>query len=223
MTHALNLLGVWTCGHPRSASRRSSLLNILAVCTGNVCRSPLAEQLLTELVSGFDVSVSSAGTRARGGVPMTTETAEIAVTHGCDPRQVESHRARALTDEHLRSAHLALAMAREHRREIVETNPSVLRRTFTVRELSRLLADVSDDQLREESTRASGPLTPENKFSAMLLFAASRRGLVLPPAMAEDDDIVDPYRRSSRTYALSTEQLTSALPVVLRLVRLAHD
>lgn len=199
------------------------MLNILAVCTGNVCRSPLAEQLLSNLVSGFDVSVSSAGTRARSGVPMTAETAQIAVTNGCDPARVNSHRARSLTAEHLRPAHLALAMAREHRREIVETSPSVVRRTFTVRELSRLLADVSDDQLREESTRTSGPLTPENRFSAMLLFAANRRGVVLPPTVAEDDDIVDPYRRSGRTYALSTEQLMSALPVVPRMVRLAHD
>jgi len=205
-----------------TARRRSALLGILAVCTGNVCRSPLAEQLLIDRLAGFDVSVTSAGTRARDGASMTPETAGIAVSRGCIPERVASHRAQLLTPEHLRAANLALAMTREHRREIVEMDPSLVRRTFTFRELSRLLGGVSDDQLRDGSRPGVGQSTPEGRLSAMLAFAASRRGVV-SPVLPEDDDVVDPYRRSARTYALSAGQISEALPTVQRLVHLASD
>ena len=50
---------------------------ILIVCTGNICRSPLAEQLLRQnlTAAGIDAVVTSAGTRAMTGSAMTPEAA----------------------------------------------------------------------------------------------------------------------------------------------------
>ncbi|MDR6691216.1 protein-tyrosine phosphatase [Microbacterium sp. 1154] len=198
------------------------MLTIIAVCTGNICRSPLAAELLASRLTNLEVNISSAGTRARDGMQVTSQTTDIALAHGVLRGDVERHRSRFLTDELLRPAHLALAMAREHRRQIVEMNPSFTRKTFTVRELARLASGMSDDELLRSAASAEDVFDPSARFSAMLNLMASRRG-TLPPVAAEDDDVVDPYRRSSRTYELSEAQLLSALPSVERLVLLAFS
>jgi protein-tyrosine phosphatase len=53
----------------------------------------------------------------------------------------------------------------------------------------------------------------------VLRAVADQRGLT--PSVAEDDDVVDPYRRSSETYARSAAQLVPALDEVERIVRAA--
>jgi protein-tyrosine phosphatase len=53
----------------------------------------------------------------------------------------------------------------------------------------------------------------------VLKAVADQRGLV--PATADDDDVIDPYRRSSETYAKSAGQLIPALDEVERIVRVA--
>lgn len=196
------------------------MLNIIAVCTGNICRSPLAEHLLTARLADLDVRVFSAGTRARSGMGVTTETAQIALAYGGSPHEIADHRARFLTEDLLQSADLALAMAREHRRQIVEMTPSFSRKTFTVRELARLVSGIPDAELLSAADGDSESSDPTERLAAMLRVVAGRRG-TLAPAGAEDDDVIDPYRRSSRTYEVSASQLTAALPPVERLVRLS--
>ncbi len=50
-------------------STNTGPFKILTVCTGNICRSPLAEGLLRKVLRGLPVEVSSAGTGALVGVP----------------------------------------------------------------------------------------------------------------------------------------------------------
>ena len=58
--------------------RRTGPFSILTVCTGNICRSPLAEGLLRMVLGGLDVTVQSAGTAALVGEPMTEQNQRIA-------------------------------------------------------------------------------------------------------------------------------------------------
>lgn len=195
------------------------MLEILTVCTGNICRSPLAAQLLATRLADLDVAVSSAGARAREGMPMTPEAAALAVDRGVDPARTAAHGARYLTPAHVRGADLVLAMARDHRREIVELDPSRLRSAFTAREFARLAADVSDDEVRA-ATAAAGA-DPQERFAAALTVIAGRRGITLPPASPDDDDVVDPYGRSAETYERSAAELEPGLVAVERIVRIA--
>lgn len=194
------------------------MLEILTVCTGNICRSPLAAQLLTTRLADLGVTASSAGTRAREGMPMTPEAASLAVSRGVDAALTAAHGARYLTPAHVRSADFVLAMARDHRREIVELDPARMRSAFTAREFARLAADVSDDELRAAAADAADG---RERFAAMLAVIAARRGLTLPPASPEDDDVIDPYGRSAATYERSAEELEPGLAAVERVVRLA--
>jgi len=198
------------------------VLEILTVCTGNICRSPLAAQLLTTRLADLGVTVASAGVRAREGMPMTPEAADLALDRGADPALVAAHGARYLTPPHVRGADLVLAMARDHRREIVELDPSRMRSAFTAREFARLSSDVSDDELRHAAASAAdGRAGGRERFAAMLAVIAARRGLTLPPASPEDDDVIDPYGRSAATYERSAEELEPGLVAVERVVRLA--
>jgi len=193
------------------------MVGIVCVCTGNICRSPLAAHLLATRLADLDVRVTSAGTRARPGMGVTQETLKVAVRLGGMNESLQLHSASFLNDSHLSSADLALAMGREHRRAIVELDPPSVRKAFTLRELSRLVTAVGEDGL----VAATNKLTPSERLSDMLALLSSGRGVLAPPVSLDDDDVVDPYRRSERTYALSASQVTLALPAVETLIRLA--
>lgn len=196
------------------------MLNILVICTGNICRSPLVEQLLMNHLIDSPVRVSSAGTRGRAGAPMTPEATQMALQNGCEPEGVAQHSATLLNAGLLSWADWTIAMDRSHRRQIVEMQPGLMSRALTLREFGRLVEDVSDDMLLEVARR-SGDASAGGRAAAILTFAATRRGLVEPPASPEEDDVVDPYRRSMTTYKRSTSQILSALPAVERVARLA--
>jgi len=196
------------------------MLNILVVCTGNICRSPLVERLLMNHLVDSPVRVASAGTRARAGAPMTPEATLMALQNGCNPEGVARHTATLLDDSALSWADWTIALDRSHRRQVVEMQPGLMSRAFTLRELARLVEGVSDDTLLEVARR-SGDASAGSRAAEMLTFAATRRGLVEPPASPEDDDVVDPYRRSMTTYERSTSQILSALPAAERVARLA--
>ncbi len=96
------------------------MTHVLLVCTGNICRSPLAEALLRrELQSAkaADIVVSSAGTGAWDGAPGSEGAYLIALEHELD---LSEHRARLLTREVVEEAHLVLTMARHHRARVEE-------------------------------------------------------------------------------------------------------
>jgi protein-tyrosine phosphatase len=94
-------------------------MNILMVCTGNICRSPMAEGLLRQRLSqtrdGLQVSVHSAGTHGLDGEPAAPLAIRAAAEMGVD---ISPHRARSLDQEMVRQADLILVMEPFHR-EIV--------------------------------------------------------------------------------------------------------
>ena len=92
---------------------------VLFVCTGNICRSPLAEVLLRHVAQerGLDVAVSSAGTGAWNDAPASEGAYLVALERGLD---LSTHRARLLTRELVGEADLILTMSRHHRARVDE-------------------------------------------------------------------------------------------------------
>src|SRR5256884_7527024 len=93
--------------------------HVLFVCTGNICRSPLAAALLERALKerGLDVNVTSAGTGAWDGAPASEGAYLVGLERGLD---LSGHRARLLTRELVEQADLILTMARHHRARVDE-------------------------------------------------------------------------------------------------------
>ena len=120
-----------------------AMTSILVVCTGNICRSPIAEGFLRDaLVRRFGSrapAVSSAGTMGWEGSPASPESVIAAGERGSD---IEAHEARELGRSMIEGADLILCMAGEHREAVGAAVPEAARRTFTLKELVRLLEDL---------------------------------------------------------------------------------
>lgn len=89
-------------------------MHLLFVCTGNTCRSPLAEVIAKRIVKERDLSfltVSSAGTGAWPDSPASDGSLLVALEHGLD---LSAHRARPLTADLVQGADLILTMGPHH-------------------------------------------------------------------------------------------------------------
>jgi protein-tyrosine phosphatase len=163
--------------------------SIVVVCTGNVCRSPIAEGTLRaalwERLSGDAPSVSSAGTSGWDGSSAMPESVAAAAERGVD---ITSHVARRLTASILAEADLVVCMAAEHRREAARLLPEAAARTFTLKELVRLL-----EALPNATEARPVPLVARVAGADDL----RRKGFEGNP---DDEDVVDPLGLGLETY-----------------------
>lgn len=115
---------------------------ILAVCTGNTCRSPMAEGILREMArqAEREIRVSSAGLYA-DGAPVSAHAAAALAEKGID---ISGHRARQLTPDMARSADLILTMTGAHRQMLAAALPDAADKVFTLAQWAGEDGDVLD-------------------------------------------------------------------------------
>lgn len=125
--------GVWDA----RTIRRMAALNVLFVCTGNTCRSPMAEGLCRDLLARRmkcrpeelaerGVQVMSCGTGAFDGGPAAENAIMACRARGID---ISRHVTRGMTRDLVRSADHIFAMTEGHRRRILEDAPEAAERT----------------------------------------------------------------------------------------------
>lgn len=106
---------------------------IMFVCTGNTCRSPMAEgalRVLLEKERPGQFAVISSGTSAADGFPATEHSIEASKLWKSD---ISSHESQSLTEELIGKADLILAMTPNHYRQLMTINPEAQSKYFLLR------------------------------------------------------------------------------------------
>jgi len=107
--------------------------NILIVCVGNICRSPMAEALLKSTLSTKPnvYQVSSAGIGALVGHPADNKAKQLMIEKGID---ISGHRADQLNEDMIRKADIILVMESAHKQAIEAKQPSAKGKVFRLGE-----------------------------------------------------------------------------------------
>jgi len=187
---------------------------VLLVCTGNICRSALAERLGRAYLAdalGDDaeqIQLVSAGTRAVTDSAMHPDSALVLEGLGGRP---DGFAARQLHEHVAIDADLVLTMTRAHRREVLKVAPRALARTFTLREAAALLDDL------DGNLELPGEGMADRARALVKELAAVRSQHV----NSNEDDIRDPIGESVEVHAEVGEAIAAALvPILGRLAAL---
>ena len=115
-------------------------MNILFVCSGNTCRSPMAEALFRDQLkkkpvkTGGDLEVRSAGLYALAGQAASREAIQVMADMGIDISQHSSH---ALSEDLIQWADLILTMTESHLQYILSNYTVPAEKLFTLGEFSQ--------------------------------------------------------------------------------------
>lgn len=182
-------------------------LRILTICTGNICRSPLAAVLLAAKLDSSHFEVATAGTSPVVGEPIQETMQGIAARMGAI--DVSEHRATGINRDAVSNADLILGMDREHRRAAAKLVPNAARRSFTLLEFAHIVSYV-DDTTIETQVRTHGEPVKDALEMVMRM-----RGVV--PRLSPDRlyDVPDPYGRSKQVYERSAKQIERAVAQIV--------
>lgn len=185
------------------------MYEILVVCTGNVCRSPMGEVVLRSALEERGVAgafrVHSAGTGVYGpsyggrfrGYPASEGAAGAMRRRGFS---LSGHRSKRVVPELLEDSALVIAMAREHLSDMLNLYPPVAGKAFLLKEMADLIA--------------GGPL-PEAEFSALVTELHARRESPWEAVnRGWEIDVDDPIGGDFVHYERCAEEIIEALEIV---------
>jgi protein-tyrosine phosphatase len=175
---------------------------VLILCTANLCRSPMAQALLTDRLGalGRAATVRSGGMLG-DGEPPRPEAITAMAGYGLD---IASHRSRRVTAGDLERADLTLALARENLRYAVVMAPAIWPRAFTICELVR-------------RGQAIGRRLPGESLAGWLARAHAGRERAALLGDSADDDVADPTGGPQRGYTETAAILSRLADQLVRL------
>ena len=156
---------------------------IMFVCTGNTCRSPMAEgalRVLLEKERPGQYEVISTGTSASAGFPATENAVEASKLWKSD---ISEHESQPLTEELIDRADLILAMTPNHYRQLMTINPDAQSKYFLLRNFPDPdpFGVAIDDPIGQ----------PMDYYKNTFLEIAEEAGRILSEIVKRIDEIID--------------------------------
>lgn len=181
---------------------------ILFVCTGNTCRSPIAEALLKHMAEErrLELHVQSAGVAAGGGMPMSQYAATV-----LEEQNIANHhefRSTALNEKLVQWADMILTLTTDHKRHVLQQFPGVSDKTFVLKEYVNDAEQAQNEYEQIHSWAAElqlrlamGQAPTEEELTHL-----TRLQLRLP-----DMDVADPYGGSLEQYRMTAAEIQAVL------------
>ncbi|WP_277679085.1 low molecular weight protein arginine phosphatase [Gracilibacillus dipsosauri] len=180
-------------------------MKILFVCTGNTCRSPMAEAILKD-ISNYEVK--SAGLMAIDGYPASPETIQVLNEKGI----MHQHQSSQITSELLDWADLVLTMTVVHRDSLKQQFPEHAPSIFTLKEyvdpeievawkkLTKAYASLEEAKCQKDTAKQKELIDEINSWEKKM----------------QDLDISDPFGSNVTTYKKTYDELAIYLAKLVK-------
>ena len=179
-------------------------MHIMFVCTGNICRSPMGELLLTRYLRGTSIAVSSAGTHGLPRHPIDPSSGRIMTSAGIDP---SGFRSRRLTRDMADGADLILCFEASQRKDIVTLAPGAIGYTFLLPDFANMCEYCARNGL------VSG-LTIQERLQSVIASSS-----IIRPMLPDAEDIEDPHHKDFDKFRTAANQTNMALHRILTAMR----
>lgn len=179
-------------------------MRIMFVCTGNICRSPMGELLMTHYLNGTTVRVSSAGTRGLPMHPIDPSSGRLMQSVGIES---SGFRSRRLTRQMADEADLILCFEKQQRKEIVTLAPAAVRYTFLLDDFANMC-----DYCARNNMIAG--LTIQERLQSVI-----KKSSMIRPMIPQPKDIADPHGREFSMFCVAAEQTNGAIRKILKSMR----
>ncbi|SHM62459.1 low molecular weight protein arginine phosphatase [Gracilibacillus kekensis] len=179
-------------------------MNIVFVCTGNTCRSPMAQAILQQKT---DHSVQSAGIFAGVGMPASPGTSEVLSEQGISC----NHQSQPVTSELMAWADLVLTMTQSHRDHLKQIYPTDCHKIFTLKEYADPEHEKAWTALKEAYA-----LLEETKLTDSKENIDVQEKINHLEAIVKKVDISDPFGGNFMTYKKTYQELDKYLALLIK-------
>ncbi|MFD1887465.1 low molecular weight protein arginine phosphatase [Paenibacillus wenxiniae] len=184
--------------------------HILFVCTGNTCRSPMAEGFMRKLAKerGIPVEVRSAGVAAMDGMSMSRHAEAVLRDHQIQDQITSS----SLQADVLEWADLVLTLTASHKQNVLARFPAAAGKVYTLKEYAE-----SDERVLhelEELDRLYASIEIRRSLGEAIDSSDFERLIEMQQRMPSFD-IVDPFGGTRDDYEIAAADIRSALEKLL--------